>query len=141
MRDLDVFVKLLALRRPWAVDRLAFEAKTTMLTIHLRHRSNARLRCPECDTWLPVYDHTPLRYWRHLDHGGWLTYLAARVPRVHCLFHGLRRVDVPWALPGARFWVPLGCCTSVGTKPGASWSGPCSAAWRPKSSASLRTWA
>lgn len=107
MRDLDVFVKLLALRRPWAVERLALEAKTTMLTIHLRHRSNARLRCPECDAWVPVYDHTPLRYWRHLDHGGWLTYVAARVPRVQCLFHGLRRVDVPWALPGARCSLPF----------------------------------
>lgn len=102
MRDLDVFMKLLALQRPWTVDHVVFEAKTKSLTIHLRHRSNARFGCPECGTWLPLYDHLPLRRWRHLDHGGWRTHLAARVPRVACLFHGVHHVGVPWALPGAR---------------------------------------
>jgi transposase len=52
---------------------------------------------------VPVYDHVPLRQWRHLDHGSWLTWLEARVPRVSRLFHGIRRVHVPWALEGSRF--------------------------------------
>lgn len=103
MRDIDVFMKLLALERPWTVDHVAFEAKTKSLTIFLRHRSNARCRCPECDAWLPLYDHVPWRRRRHLDHGAWLTFLTARVPRVACLFHGIRHVRVPWAQPGGRF--------------------------------------
>lgn len=103
MRDIDVFMKLLALERPWTVDRVNFEAKAERVDVFLRHRSNARFCCPECGTVLPLYDHIPLRRWRHRDHGSWLTWLQARVPRVSCLFHGIRHVRVPWALPGSRF--------------------------------------
>ena len=52
---------------------------------------------------LPIYDHAPTRCWRHLDHGEHMTWLHARLPRVYCLEHGLRRVAIPWALPEARF--------------------------------------
>src|SRR5271156_645398 len=102
MRDIDVFMKLLALQRPWTVDHVTLDAKAKSLTISLRHRSNARFRCPECEALLPLYDHVPQRRWRHLDHGSWLTWLAARIPRVSCLFHGIRQVGVPWALSGGR---------------------------------------
>lgn len=34
-----------------------------------------------------------------------MTWLRARVPRVRCLFHGIRQVRVPWALPGGRFTI------------------------------------
>jgi transposase len=102
MCDIDVFMKLLALERPWMVDRVRLEAETHSVDVFLRHRRNARFRCPECGAILPLYDHVPLRRWRHLDHGSWLTWLQARIPRVSCLFHGIRQVSLPWALPGAR---------------------------------------
>jgi transposase len=102
MRDIDVFTKLLALERPWTVDHVTLDAEAESLTIFLRHRSNARFRCPECNALMALYDHVPERRWRHLDHGSWRTWLAARLPRVSCLFHGIRQVDIPWALPGAR---------------------------------------
>jgi transposase len=38
-----------------------------------------------------------------LDHGSWLTLVFASVPRVACLFHGVQRVSLPWALPNSRF--------------------------------------
>jgi transposase len=103
MRDVDVFTQLLALERPWAVDEVIFDAKDESIGVFLRHRSNARFHCPECGAVLPLYDHTPSRKWRHLDHGSWLTLVFARVPRVNCLFHGIQRVRLPWALPGSRF--------------------------------------
>src|SRR5258708_3867606 len=103
MRDVDVFMKLLALERPWTVDRVNFDPKAERVDVFLRHRSNARFCCPECGTVLPLYDHIPLRMWRHRDHGSWLTWLQARVPRVSCLLHGIRHVRLPWALPGSRF--------------------------------------
>jgi transposase len=103
MRDIDVFMKLLALERPWTIDRVHLDAETESVEVFLRHRTNARFRCPECEAILPLYDHVPVRRWRHLDHGSWLTWLLARIPRVSCLFHGIRQVSVPWALPGARF--------------------------------------
>jgi transposase len=103
MRDIDVFTQLLALERPWAVEEVIFDAKDESIGVFLRHRSNARFRCPKCGAVLPLYDHTAPRKWRHLDHGSWLTLVFARVPRVACLFHGIQRVRLPWALPGSRF--------------------------------------
>lgn len=102
MRDVDVFMKLLALPRPWTVDCVKLDAEAETIDVFLCHRSNARFRCPECHVTLPLYDHVPLRRWRHLDHGSWLTWLQARLPRVACLLHGIRQVAVPWALPGGR---------------------------------------
>jgi transposase len=103
MRDIDLFTKLLALDRPWAVQRVTLDEKYKSVHVFLHHRSNARFRCPKCGAVLPLHDHSPVRKWRHLDHGSWLTWLYARLPRVNCLFHGVQRVRVPWALPGARF--------------------------------------
>jgi transposase len=101
MRDKELFARLLALQRPWTVDRVNLE--NSRIDVWLRHRRGARFGCPECGGDLPLYDHLPFRSWRHLDHGGCLTWLHARLPRVSCLLHGARQVHVPWALPGARF--------------------------------------
>lgn len=103
MRDVDVFTKLLALPRPWLVESVTLSSEEEVIDVTLRHRSNACLRCPECAAVLPLYDHVPLRRWRHLDHGSYSTWLHARIPRVACLFHGVRQVLLPWALPGARY--------------------------------------
>lgn len=103
MRDVDVFTKLLALPRPWLVESVTLSSAEEVIDVALRHRSKARFRCPECAAVLPLYDHVPLRRWRHLDHGSYLTWLHARIPRVACLVHGVRQVLLPWALPGARF--------------------------------------
>jgi transposase len=103
MRDVDVFTQLLALERPWAVDEVIFDTKDESIGVFLRHRSNARFRCPKCGAVLPLHDHTAPRKWRHLDHGSWQTWVFASVPRIACLFHGVQRVRLPWALPGSRF--------------------------------------
>ena len=103
MRDVDVFTQLLALERPWAVDEVILDAKDESIGVFLRHRSNARFRCPKCGAVLPLHDHTAPRKLRHLDHGSWLTWVFASVPRIACLFHGVQRVRLPWALPGSRF--------------------------------------
>jgi transposase len=103
MRDIDFLSKLLCLERPWAVERVDFVDDDQSMHVILRHRSNGRFHCPECGLALPLYDHTPLRSWRHVDHGSRLTWLVARIPRVACLFHGIRRVQIPWALQESRF--------------------------------------
>jgi len=103
MRDIDVFIKLLRLPRPWRVDYVQFDSEGEMIFLILGHRSNARFHCSECGAVVPIYDHAPVRQWRHLNYGSWSTWLQARVPRVTCLFHGIRRVHVPWALEGSRF--------------------------------------
>src|SRR5580692_3916895 len=102
MRDIDVFAELLSLKRPWAVEQVILDRERESVSVFIRHRKNARFRCPVCGAVLPLHDHTPPRRWRHLDHGSWITWLFARIPRVSCLFHGVRQVRVPWALPGSR---------------------------------------
>ncbi len=105
MRDVDVFTKLLRLERPWAVEQVILDPDDESVHVFVRHRRNARFCCPKCDAMLPLHDHKPPRRWRHLDHGSWTTWVYARIPRVCCLFHGVRQVWLPWALPGSRFTI------------------------------------
>jgi len=107
MRDIDFFSRLLCLKKPWKVSRVSLSSKEKEFDIWLEHRNRAKFGCPECGLPLPLYDHAPTRRWRHLDHGDRLTWLHARLPRVYCLEHGVRRVQVPWALPESRFTLPF----------------------------------
>jgi transposase len=103
VRDIDVFARLLTLKKPWKVERVSLSSEEEEVHVWLQHRGSAMFACPECRLPLPVYDHAPSRRWRHLDHGGHVTWLHARLPRVYCLEHGVHRVRVPWALPEARY--------------------------------------
>jgi len=103
VRETSFFNRLLNLEQPWKVQHIVLAAKPKQLDIFLEHRLRVPFACPECDMPLPIYDHAPTRCWRHLDHGEHMTWLHARLPRVYCLEHGLRRVAIPWALPEARF--------------------------------------
>ena len=66
-------------------------------------------------TKVPVsfYDHAEERAWRHLDTGGFPTWLHARPPRVKCPAHGVRQVDLPWAEPKSRFTRPSSASPST----------------------------
>lgn len=103
MRDIVFFSRLLGVRKPWKVSQVSHASEVKRLDLSLEHRSSVPFACPECRLPLPVYDHAPVRRWRHLDHGDCITWLHARLPRVFCLEHGVRRVHVPWALPEARY--------------------------------------
>jgi transposase len=103
MRDIALFSRLLALEKPWRVQSVSLDPQRRSLDIQLVHRRTASFPCPDCGRRASLHDHTTSRSWRHLDHGGCATWLRARIPRVDCPVHGIRRVHVPWALPGARF--------------------------------------
>ena len=107
MRDIDFMAQLLALENPWRVDQVTLAPKDKRLDVSLEHRLGVTFSCAECGQPRPLYDHLPSRSWRHLDHGEFLTWLHARVPRVSCPEHGVRQVQVPWALPGARLTLPF----------------------------------
>jgi transposase len=107
MRDVDAFSKLLNLQKPWLVARVSLDPDERHLGVWLAHRRNASFPCPACGPRSPLYDHVPTRSWRHLDYGAHRTWLHARVPRVNCREHGIQRVHVPWATPGARFTIPF----------------------------------
>ncbi|MBV8557347.1 MAG: ISL3 family transposase [Planctomycetaceae bacterium] len=103
MRDIAFFSKLLALKHPWRVEHVSLDTQQHHINVWLAHRRNASFMCPECGRPSPLYDHVPSRSWRHLDHGDCLTWLQTPLPRIACPVHGIRRVRVPWALPGSRF--------------------------------------
>jgi transposase len=105
MRDTEVFARLLGIKKPWRVKRVSLSPEKREVDVWLDHREGTAFSCPECGLPLPVYDHAPARRWRHLDHGDHMTWLHGRMPRVFCLEHGVRRVQIPWALPEARYTV------------------------------------
>jgi len=107
MQTVQFFRRLLGLNTPWSVQRVTVAPEKKQIDVSLTHRRPVPCPCPECGAQLPVYDHTASRSWRHLDTGGFLTLVHARVPRVRCLFHGTRQVLVPWALEHACFTIPF----------------------------------
>jgi transposase len=107
VRDSALFARLLALQKPWRVERVSLDPEHRQIDIWLTHRSNATFNCQECGVRSPLYDHLPYRKWRHLDHGDCLTWLHARPPRVACPKHGIRQIRIPWALPGCRLTMPF----------------------------------
>jgi transposase len=105
MRDIDLVSRLLSLPQPWRVERVALDPTQHRIDVRLAHRRGACFHCPECGHRSPLYDRVPARSWRHLDQSGFRTWLWAQVPRVTCPVHGIRRVHLPWALPGSRFTI------------------------------------
>ncbi len=103
MRDVELFQAALGLASPWRVVGSSFDADQRRLELRVDFERGARFACPECDVaGCEVYDSTE-RTWRHLDFFEHRAYLVARVPRVRCPEHGVRRVRVPWARPGSGF--------------------------------------
>jgi len=107
MHTVTFYQQLLGLERPWQVDSVQISSEEKRIIVGISHRNGVRFRCSECGMDLPVYDHVGARAWRHLDSGSFLTFVEARIPRVACLFHGVHQVEVPWALPHARFTSPF----------------------------------
>ena len=103
MRDIALLSRLLALENPRRVERVSLDTQEHHIHVRLAHRLNASFACPECGKRSPLRDHVSTRTWRHLDHGDCLTWLRTALPRVACPVHGIRRIRVPWALPGSRF--------------------------------------
>lgn len=105
MRDTELYRHLLGLVAPWEVDRVELSVADGRVDVWVRHPDRTRFACPDCDTPLPVYDHSAERAWRHLDSCAFLTFLHASAPRVRCAEHGVRQVRLPWAEPHSRFTV------------------------------------
>jgi transposase len=103
MRDIEFYAQVLGLADPWFVEDVDLSLENKRVDIALDHREGRLWPCPTCAVELPLYDHSDLRAWRHLDTGGLPTYLHARPPRVECPDHGVRQVHLPWAEPRSRF--------------------------------------
>jgi transposase len=103
MRDTELYRQLLGVVEPWKVQSVELNISKGKVDIELEHREGIKWPCPECGNELAIYDHAEERTWRHLDTCQFKTYVHARIPRVDCDEHGVRRVKVPWAEKGSRF--------------------------------------
>jgi transposase len=103
MQDKSLYQQILGLTDPWSVERVELNTSEQRVDVYVRHRMDARWKCPVCQRELGCYDHSEERCWRHLDTCQFKTYLRARVPRVNCPEHGVRQVEAPWAEPLGRF--------------------------------------
>ena len=63
MRDTDFYRHLLGLVAPWEVDRVELSVVDGRVDVWVRHPDRTRFVCPDCDTPLPVYDHSAERAW------------------------------------------------------------------------------
>src|SRR5271166_1486165 len=106
MDTTDLYADLLGLPPPWEVVNVQVDADEKRVDVQAGHDRETRFPCPLCGVLLAVYDHAPMRGWRHLDSCEFRTFLHAGVPRVCCPRHGVKQVLVPWALPSSRFTVP-----------------------------------
>src|SRR5687767_7292185 len=93
----------MGLPEPWSVESVQVRLTEQEVWVRVGPRSDATLRCPECERECPGYDRAEERRWRHLDTMQYRTILVSQVPRVRCETHGVRQVRVPWAEDRSRF--------------------------------------
>lgn len=75
------FDLLLNLDEDWQVTGVDADYKSEEITININHVSVEAL-CPESMEMCKIYDHAPLRKWRHLDIMQYKTYIVCQLPRV-----------------------------------------------------------
>jgi transposase len=92
MDDKKLYTKLLKLELPWFISNVVFNEKDQRIDIYVDHEPDIRARCPVCDQFFSVYDHSPERVFRHLDTCHMQTYIHVRLPRVNCPKHGVKQI-------------------------------------------------
>lgn len=105
MQDKELYQYILGLKSPWSVAEVRLDVEHQRIDVRVSHPEGTRFGCPECGAVLACYDHAPERQWRHLDSCQFKTLLRASIPRVNCPTHGVKQVEVPWALKGSRFTI------------------------------------
>jgi len=104
MEARDVFALGLGLSEPWKLSgqRLDIEKRPHELHLEVVADRGAMFPCPECGGAFKAHDFASFT-WQHLNFFQHHCFITARVPRVDCPDHGIKRAPVPWARPGSRF--------------------------------------
>ena len=104
MEAKDVFSLGLGLSEPWKLSgqRLDVEKRPNELHLEVVADRGAFFPCPECQRACKAHDFASFT-WQHLNFFQHHCFITARVPRVDCPDHGVKRVTVPWARPDSRF--------------------------------------
>jgi transposase len=83
MDDKLLFTKILGLRLTWFIKKVMVDDKAQRVDIHVDHEPDIRVRYPVCDKIYGLYDHAPVRVYRHLNTCQMQTYIHVRPPRVN----------------------------------------------------------
>jgi len=104
MEAKDVFTLGLGLQAPWklASHRLDIDKHPHELHLEVIADRGASFPCPECRRACKAHDFESFT-WQHLNFFQHACFITARVPRVDCPDHGVKRVTVPWARRGSGF--------------------------------------
>ena len=100
----DLLTLGLGLTAPWRVvdQSLDLSKQPSELRLEVEAARGERYPCPACGALCKAHDFAEFS-WRHLNFFQHHCLIKARVPRVRCPEHGLKRVNVPWARPGSGF--------------------------------------
>lgn len=100
----DVLALGLGLESPWKLSgqRLDIEKQPHELHLEVIADRGALFPCPDCKRACRAHDFESFT-WQHLNFFQHHCFITARVPRVDCPDHGVKRATVPWARPGSRF--------------------------------------
>jgi len=104
MNEQHVIALGLGLTEPWEIvdQHLDVVRKPSELTIVVAAERGTSYPCPECGKPCKAHDFKESK-WRHLNFFQHHCIIVAKVPRVKCPEHGVKRVTVPWARKGSRF--------------------------------------
>jgi transposase len=104
MEAKDVFSLGLGLSAPWKLvgQQLDTEKRPHELHLEVAADRGALFACPQCQRACKAHDFQSFT-WQHLNFFQHHCFITARVPRIECPDHGVKRVAVPWARPGSRF--------------------------------------
>ena len=102
MDDKILFTRILGIRPPWFIKELVVAEKEQRIDIYVDHEAGIRVRCPECNQFCGVYDHSLERVYRHLDTCEMQTHIHVRLPRANCPEHGVKQVDSEFGENGSN---------------------------------------
>jgi transposase len=96
MLTVDFFQKLLQLGSDWNVAEVSTNVETSDVEITIDYTGHSAL-CPDTGEECSLYDHAPLRKWRHLDIMQYKTYIVCRLPRIRNSQGQVLTIKSPWA--------------------------------------------
>ena len=105
MDDKKLFTKILGLKPPWFIAKVVFNEPEQRIDIYVDHESHIQVRCPECEKFFGIYDHSPERVYRHLDTCQMQTYVHVCLPRVNFPTHGVKQIVSEFGENGSEMTV------------------------------------
>lgn len=92
MNDKALFTKILGLKAPWFITTVEIDEQLQRVDIWINHESDIVVKCPLCERFTSVYDHSPERVYRHLNVCQMATFIHVRLPRSNCPEHGVKQI-------------------------------------------------